>query len=239
MRYLLVVVLIAFFGTISAQKNNSVQFYFKADKQSDTTGTLTVKAVLNNSLQLFSVKKSGPDDPFISSLTFDSSSAKEIRIADSATEIGKLQLVAQGGSQNNYRLFSDSVSFLFPLHFSASDIKKIKGEFVWLGKKADEFPNGTEKFSVDVSVGKTATDKTVVHSLQEKKPVGWTLFFICVLTGFLAVFTPCVFPLIPVTVSFFLKKSKSHSEGVKKAWWYTASIILIYAVPTLILTLIF
>jgi thiol:disulfide interchange protein DsbD len=45
--------------------------------------------------------------------------------------------------------------------------------------------------------------------------------------------------LIPVTVSFFLKRSKTRTEGVRNAIWYSVSIILIYTIPTLILTLIF
>ena len=62
---------------------------------------------------------------------------------------------------------------------------------------------------------------------------------ICLLTGLLAVLTPCVFPLVPVTVSFFLKRSKSRSQGLRNAIWYSLSIILIYTIPTIILTLLF
>jgi thiol:disulfide interchange protein DsbD len=57
--------------------------------------------------------------------------------------------------------------------------------------------------------------------------------------GLLAIITPCVFPLIPVTVSFFLKRSKTRTEGIRNAVWYSISIIAIYTIPTLLLTLIF
>jgi len=67
----------------------------------------------------------------------------------------------------------------------------------------------------------------------------WNIFLICFFTGLLAVITPCVFPLIPVTVSFFLKKSSTQSQGLRNALWYSFSIILIYTIPTLLLTLIF
>lgn len=50
------------------------------------------------------------------------------------------------------------------------------------------------------------------------------------LTGFLALLTPCVFPMIPMTVSFFTKQSKSQGEGIKKAVIYGSSIILIYTI---------
>jgi len=67
----------------------------------------------------------------------------------------------------------------------------------------------------------------------------FSIFLICFGTGLLAVITPCVFPLIPVTVSFFLKRSKSRSEGIRNAVWYSISIISIYTIPTILLTLLF
>jgi thiol:disulfide interchange protein DsbD len=48
------------------------------------------------------------------------------------------------------------------------------------------------------------------------------------LGGLLALLTPCVFPMIPMTVSFFVKRSKDRKTGLRNAFWYGASIILIY-----------
>ena len=56
----------------------------------------------------------------------------------------------------------------------------------------------------------------------------WTLFFLAFLSGFAALLTPCVFPLIPMTVSFFTKKSKTKTEGIMNAIIYGLSIIVIY-----------
>ncbi|MES2646149.1 MAG: cytochrome c biogenesis protein CcdA [Bacteroidota bacterium] len=241
MRYFLVLILIVFAtNTITAQNNNSVQFYFDVKKLSDSSATLVVKAVLKDGLNLFSIKKSSADNPFVSTLTLDSSKSKHTLLQNNVVETGKLQLVKDSLNNYDYRLFADSVTFNFPLLLNRADTNKISGEFIWLGKKGDEFPNGTEAFSLKLSPNSSSqTQSPAGPLLQDTKPVGWTLFLICVLTGFLAVFTPCVFPLIPVTVSFFLKKSKTKAEGVKKAWWYAASIILIYTIPTLILTLVF
>lgn len=239
MRYFFVFVLVSFsLNTITAQHNQSAQFFFNASRQSDSSAIISVKAFLKDSLQLFSVKKSKADDPFVSTINIDSNLAKLISLTDTATELGKSNFEKDAAGTYNYRLFSDSVIYNFPVKLTTADSLKITGEFIWLGKKGDEFPNGTEKFSV--KLGKS----TEIINADEKmpaanKPAGLTLFFICLLAGFLAVFTPCVFPLIPVTVSFFLKKSKTRGEGVRKAWWYAASIVLIYTIPTLIFTLIF
>ena len=55
---------------------------------------------------------------------------------------------------------------------------------------------------------------------------------VTVITGFLggllALFTPCVWPIIPMTVSFFLKRSKDKKKGIRDAWTYGASIVVIY-----------
>ena len=56
----------------------------------------------------------------------------------------------------------------------------------------------------------------------------WALFFISFLSGFAALLTPCVFPMIPLTVSFFTKQSKTKARGVINAIIYGVSIIIIY-----------
>ena len=56
----------------------------------------------------------------------------------------------------------------------------------------------------------------------------WRLFFIAFLSGFAALLTPCVFPMIPMTVSFFTKQSKTKARGVINAIIYGISIIVIY-----------
>ncbi len=67
----------------------------------------------------------------------------------------------------------------------------------------------------------------------------WTIFITSFLGGFVALLTPCVFPMIPMTVSFFTKQSKSRAKGVKNAIIYGISIIVIYVVLGLIVTQIF
>ncbi|WP_334168152.1 cytochrome c biogenesis protein CcdA [Phocaeicola paurosaccharolyticus] len=57
--------------------------------------------------------------------------------------------------------------------------------------------------------------------------------------GLLALFTPCVWPIIPMTVSFFLKRSKDRRKGIRDAWLYGVSIVVIYVTLGLAVTLIF
>lgn len=67
----------------------------------------------------------------------------------------------------------------------------------------------------------------------------WSIFFLGFLGGLVALFTPCVWPIIPMTVSFFLKRNKDKAKGVRDAVTYGISIIVIYVALGLIVTGIF
>lgn len=73
-----------------------------------------------------------------------------------------------------------------------------------------------------------------------QKDMSWIYIFVTgFLGGLLALFTPCVWPIIPMTVSFFLKRSKDKKKGIRDAWTYGASIVVIYVALGLAITLIF
>ena len=65
------------------------------------------------------------------------------------------------------------------------------------------------------------------------------IFFTGFLGGLLALFTPCVWPIIPMTVSFFLKRSKDKKKGIRDAMTYGLAIVVIYVTLGLLVTLLF
>jgi thiol:disulfide interchange protein len=67
----------------------------------------------------------------------------------------------------------------------------------------------------------------------------WMIFLAGLLGGFIALFTPCVWPIIPMTVSFFLKRSDSKRKGRRDAMLYGLSIIVIYVTLGILITLLF
>ena len=88
--------------------------------------------------------------------------------------------------------------------------------------------------------------KPVISELQAlgeehtQGDMSWIYIFVTgFLGGLLALFTPCVWPIIPMTVSFFLKRSKDKKKGIRDAWTYGASIVVIYVALGLVITLIF
>lgn len=106
---------------------------------------------------------------------------------------------------------------------------------------------GSAEGVTEISVAdKTDLWKPVINELNalgettSQEDMSWIYIFI---TGFfgglLALFTPCVWPIIPMTVSFFLKRSKDKKKGIRDAWTYGASIVVIYVTLGLAITLIF
>ncbi len=223
--------------TSIAQDKPPVQFDFKAERINDSLAKLVIHAKMDKGVQLFSVKQRGADDPFVSSMQLDSTAAFLLNATDTSTEKGLLQLVKEApGVAASYRLFADSVQFEWLLHTRNTDSLVLKGSITWLAKKETAFPSGQANFTLKIPSSSSLSTLPATDSSEESL---WSIFLICLGTGLLAVITPCVFPLIPVTVSFFLKRSKSRAEGIRNAVWYSISIIAIYTIPTLLLTLAF
>lgn len=78
-----------------------------------------------------------------------------------------------------------------------------------------------------------------VASEKKEQDSYWMIFILGFLGGLAALLTPCVFPMIPMTVSFFTKQSKSKAAGIRNALIYSVSIIAIYIALGLGVTIIF
>ncbi|GET25611.1 thiol:disulfide interchange protein DsbD [Prolixibacter sp. NT017] len=86
---------------------------------------------------------------------------------------------------------------------------------------------------------KTTSDDTTIRTGTEQERNYWNIFILAFLGGLAALLTPCVFPMIPMTVSFFTKQSKTKAKGIRNGIWYGISIIIIYVVLGTVVTAIF
>lgn len=82
------------------------------------------------------------------------------------------------------------------------------------------------------------TAKAAIPENTNKDKSLFIIFLIAFFAGILTLITPCVFPMIPMTVSFFMKGNKSRVQGLKQAYFFGISIVLIFGVLGLLLTLI-
>jgi len=121
----------------------------------------------------------------------------------------------------------------------------IQGNLVYNYGRADEFYQGEFPFTVKLEGGVTKQSKIKIASIDVKRPVNncgddetgdkslLGLFLIGFGAGLLALLFPCVFPLIPLTVSFFTKRAQSKKQGITNAVLYGGSIFLIYTLISL------
>jgi cytochrome c biogenesis protein CcdA len=118
----------------------------------------------------------------------------------------------------------------------------LQGVLSYTYGRSDEFyPATAHSFSVPLEGGIAATTRIRINSIDIKNPLTpygddeaadkslWTIFFLGFVGGLIALVTPCVFPLIPLTVSFFTKRSGTRKKGIRNALVYGLCIFAIYA----------
>ena len=93
-----------------------------------------------------------------------------------------------------------------------------------------------KKIAVAANMGKGSKNEN--KNGVEKKPL-LVLFFISLGSGLLAIFTPCIFSMIPITISFFTKRSKTRAEGIRNAVYYSLSIMFIFTILGVLISSIF
>ena len=97
-----------------------------------------------------------------------------------------------------------------------------------------------EYYDFDVKIGDAAATVAEVSKEEpvQKTAFPWGLILQAILWGFAMLLTPCVFPMVPMTVSFFLKGSESVAQGRFKAGMYGLFIVLLYTLPIALLIVI-
>ncbi|CAM4128978.1 thioredoxin family protein [Flavobacterium sinopsychrotolerans] len=130
-----------------------------------------------------------------------------------------------------------SFMFAIPAATKTAEITTVASDLTTI----DSAKVDTSVAIADVNKEQVVTpDKVPVLDTKPSKQRGlWSIFFIAFLSGFAALLTPCVFPMIPMTVSFFTKQSKTKAKGIRNAIIYGIAIIFIYVVLGFLVTWIF
>ena len=95
----------------------------------------------------------------------------------------------------------------------------------------------TEEITITLGEGGAVTKAEVKEETSESSYSGslWALIIEAILWGFMALLTPCVFPMVPMTVSFFMKNSGSATRGRINASFYGLFIVALYTLPIAVL----
>lgn len=145
----------------------------------------------------------------------------------------------------------DSISFTQKITFNSKDIPILKLLLSYYIGQNNQFIPEEKKLSIviDESAVSQAVNRILIPAIDIKKPLTecgasssvpvnkatglLNLFFLGFVGGLIALLTPCVFPMIPLTVSFFTKKAGSKTSGIRNASLYGFFILLIYVLLSL------
>ncbi|HEV7331641.1 MAG TPA: cytochrome c biogenesis protein CcdA [Flavisolibacter sp.] len=229
---------ILFLFYTTAQGQNPVQFSF-AQEASGTDVVLKIKAAVPQGSEIISIKKISDDVPLNTQISFDSSAT--FLLKDSLVEKGTpKQSIAADFDNATLTVFTDSVEWQQKLQLQNTDSTFVKGTIAYFVKTDTSNNYYEEPFSVKVGKPAARTEATALQSNDdlESRSLGY-IFLVSFLGGLLALITPCVFSMIPVTVGFFTKRSKTREQGIRNAIFYSLSIIIIFTLLGFLITLIF
>ncbi|WP_396601275.1 protein-disulfide reductase DsbD family protein [Algibacter sp. R77976] len=248
-RILLVFALIAF--TVGhSQILEPVKWKTAVEKISDTEYNLISTATIKSGWHLYS-QDVPQDGPIPTTFMFDDANGAFKFVGNTSEEEG--YIVDDPVFQMKIKFFEKSANFIQKVKLTG-DVKTVNGfvEFMVCDDSRCLPPTEVELvFNINGSVnnadsnevvaidnnsvnntlyGMTPKDITLVSGKIEEKKSLWTIFGLGFLGGLLALLTPCVFPMIPLTVSFFTKKGGDKSSGVGKALLYGFFILLVYLI---------
>ncbi len=218
---------------IHAQDSLPVSFSFDKHRINATELVLKIKVLASPGVKLYALQKSS-EDALYSTISFDSSA--HVTRATNFIETGDRKTEKENSIDADVNYFLDSAIWQQTIKVNPSDSFVLKGSINYMYKKGDEFIPGAETFKYFIqpeNITGASSEKTVtVQSLL------W-IFLAAFAGGLLALLTPCVYSMIPVTVSFFTKRSKTKAEGIRNALYYAVSIVTIFTLLGFLITLIF
>ncbi|SHJ79649.1 thiol:disulfide interchange protein DsbD [Arenibacter nanhaiticus] len=247
--------------TAVAQILNPVAWTTSVKKISDTEYMLNATAAIEGGWHLYSqnVPENGP---IPTAFTFVSNDGFEL-LGEVQEEEG--HTINDPVFEMVIKFFENKATFSQKIKLLNKDLEGISGEvefmvcddksclppsYVDLNFKLKEATQVAAPSETNISPVSEEYEKSPQEAITDEKPtsvnVGGAkskgfiaIFFIAFLSGFAALLTPCVFPMIPMTVSFFTKQSKTKAKGIKNAIIYGVCIIVIYVLLGTAVTAIF
>ncbi len=216
----------------TAQDKQPVQFNFSKENLGNGSYRLFITAKPQPGVQVISMQPLSEDLPVNTVIRFDSTALPYLK--DSLTEKGTLKSVKSSALNNaSINVFEDSVVWQQGVQLKAGDSVRITGVVNYYYLSGEGVESGEQRISlqfIDKKGGETAkTDGGGAAAKNKAADMSlWGFLLAGFLAGLIGFITPCVYALVPVTVSIFLKRSKTPAQGKKNALFYATSIILIY-----------
>lgn len=228
---------------LAAQDSSLVSFSFDHKRAGKESVELTITARVHKpGVNLFTLQKT-PDDAVFSQVNFDSSAMPYL--SGTLQEKGTVKSETDPILTLPVNYVTDSIQWVQTLKIAEQDSALIKGKIAYMVKNGDEYPSAEKDFRVVVMPEKSetpgsesvATAPGATDGKEKDQSLLW-IFLTAFAGGLLALLTPCVYSMIPVTVSFFTKRSRTKAEGRKNALIYSTSIIFIFTFVGVLITAI-
>ncbi|MDV7186433.1 cytochrome c biogenesis protein CcdA [Lutibacter sp. TH_r2] len=248
----LIVLLVLISNTVFAQIHNPVNWSTKVEKVNEQEYDLIATAEIEVNWHLYSqnITEEGPyGAPIPTTFSFDVTENFEL-IED--VKEGEGHTIDDPVFQIPIKYFETSADFKQRIKINSTKGLKITGTVEFMvcddtsclpPEEIDlEFviPESSASIATITDTAKKKEDVKKGQTSKKQKNKGLlSIFLIAFFSGFAALLTPCVFPMIPMTVSFFTKQSKTKAAGIKNAIIYGLSIVVIYVGLGIVISLIF
>ncbi len=253
-RFICIFLLLFSVFRVTAQILDPVAWETSVEKVGDNQYILVTKAIIDAGWHLYS--QNVPEDgPIPTTFRYDTTSPGLTLIGKTEEEKG--HVVEDPVFEMTIKYFDGQVAFKQKVEL-AQDVSQVQATVEYMVCDDTRCLAPTEIdliFEIShgnaTTVGSTAEQEPkLTVNLDENNdastseiPVSnrglWSIFIVAFLSGFLALLTPCVFPMIPLTVSYFTKQSKDKTVGIRNAMFYAFCIVIIYVLLGSIITAVF
>ena len=250
MRNILIALVFLTFGFVNSQVLDPVKWTTSVEKISDTEYNLIATANIDAGWHLYSqiVPEGGP---IATTFIYDNSEENFTLNGNTVEKEG--HIIQDPVFEMEIKYFDGEAKFVqnvtvsketatisgFVEFMVCDDTRCLPPTEVDLEFQLSEKTDIATKTKSDVTPTTTVDKITNTTGDSSSNKGLWSIFFIAFLSGFAALLTPCVFPMIPMTVSFFTKQSKNKAAGIKNAIIYGICIIVIYLLLGIAVTGIF
>ena len=220
---------------MQAQIIDPVKWTFAIEDVNETEFDVVATATIDPMYHIYSTKM--PDlGPLPTVFSFEPSDKFEV--VGEARDVTEGHVIYDDIFEVEYPEFSGTATF-------AQTLRKLTDEpFDVVGELSYQACKDGQCVSLEEDINLTYGDQAVLAAAEEPKETKaksniWGMILEAILWGFAALLTPCVFPMVPMTVSFFMHgEGESKAQGKFKAFMYFLFIVLLYTIPIAIIILV-
>lgn len=242
---LLSIIILGMSGSTSAQIVNPVKWKFSSRAISTDTVEIIAQASIDKGWHLYSsfLPENGPVPT-----TLRLNPSEGFELIGGVEESPKPESHYDASFSMVLAYFEGKAGFIQRIRVTQADPLQLTGEVEYMVCDDERcLPPTSEEFVLSIggdAVAAAPETKAAVEQFTKVEPEGESrshasLFWLSFLAGLAALVTPCVFPMIPMTVSFFTKQSKTRAAGIRNAGWFGISIMVIYILLGTVVTAVF